>query len=73
MTDSRASLKAKTVKQLFELRRQMKSTLSNPNCAALTEPVNATITAIDEELATRGLVSIIRTQPETIYIQICLN
>jgi len=61
----------KTVKELFALRRQMKSVTQNPNCNILEVPVLSTIAQIDAELATRGLTSIIKR--ETIFITNSLN
>jgi len=60
-----------STKQLFALRRQMKSVTQNPNCNILEVPVLSTIAQIDAELATRGLTSIIRR--ETIFITNSLN
>ena len=61
-----------STKQLFDIRRQLRSTLSNPFCGVLSEPVNDTIKQIDAELETRGLQSILKPK-DVIYITNSVN
>ena len=61
-----------STKQLFDLRRQMKSALQNPNCNILELPVLSTIAQIDAELETRGILSILKAK-DVIYITNSIN
>jgi len=61
-----------STKKLFDLRRQMKSVMQNPNCNILELPVLSTIAQIDAELETRGLLSILKPK-DVIYITNSLN
>lgn len=62
----------KTPRELFDLRRQLRSVMQNPNCNILEVPVLSTIAQIDAELETRGILSILKPK-DVIYITNSLN